>query len=127
MATAQALIITTLAAGLGGGVTSNKQISPTRINCKAIMFRARASNAGNLRLAMATVSTTAQVTSLVAPTPDPLTDATSIVIPPGNAIVLDLSSDSNRRGEDYDLALYYVQGDNANDVLETVYEFIAPF
>jgi len=118
------LLNLTMAAGAGGGVTSNKQFTATRINTQKITLIAPASNAGNIRVGQS-VLTNAGVSandgSFAAPT-DPLTDATSLnIMSPGTVWVLAVAEHAAGFGEKYDLRRFYAQG-AANDVLKVLYD-----
>lgn len=118
------LINLTMAAGAGGGVTDNKQVSSTRINTRKIKFSTPASNGGNIRIGhsvLTNMGITANDGSFAAPT-SPLTDATAIeIMSPGTIWVTEVPDQQAGIGEQYDLRRWYVQG-ALNDVVNVTYE-----
>lgn len=112
----------TLAAGAGNGVTSNKQVSTTRKNTFKVIFGCPAGNTGRIRVGQSSLTVADPTPTFVAPT-DPLTDATSIaIIQPNGTATFEVPSWQVERGDRYDLQRFWVQGDNAGDIVIIRYQ-----
>ncbi|SRR6266403_3841058 len=111
----------TIAAGLGGGVTTNKRITTTRINTYRITINCPETNGAALLFAFAVPQNTEPPT--FAPPTDPLDIAHCIArVAPNGSATLELPDMDRRNGEHYDLSKLYVQGANATDAYMIRYQ-----
>ena len=114
----------TMAAGAGGGVTDNKQVSATRLNVRKVILSTPTTNGGNIRVGHSVVTNmgiTANDGSFTAPT-SPLTDVTAIqIMTPGTVWIAEVPVQQAGIGEQYDLQRWYVQG-TVNDQIKFTYE-----
>ena len=114
----------TMAAGAGGGVTDNKQVSSTRLNVRKVILSTPTGNGGNIRVGHSVVTNMgagAVDGSFTVPT-SPLTDATSIqIMSPGTVWIAEVPDQQAGIGEQYDLQRWYVQG-AATDQIKFTYE-----
>lgn len=107
-----------LASGAGNGVTSNKQVSTERINAARVTFVVPSSNTGGIRVGRSSYNEDTQV--FANPT-DPLTNTTcAVMVAKGTSYPFEIDPYLLARGERYDLRKFWVQGDNAGDVVQVL-------
>ena len=107
-----------LAAGAGGGVTANKQVSTERINAARVTFIVPASNTNGIRVGRSTFN---EETEAFANPTDPLTNTTCVkLIAKGEQFTFEIDPYLLSIGERYDVRKFWVQGDTATDVVQVI-------